>query len=149
MHLNAPMPLFWNTPENTTLLNLLDKRWNMGTWRGSLMRRKFGINCSISSKTIKIVFKKAYWPHIMGPNLHWTKWRRPLFKYAFRQGKFVSPYLAPKPLRWWMIWLKIPTQNRNWLSSGKAGDLELMVLKKAKLHQVGGEGFWDDTKISS
>ncbi len=85
----------------------------------------------------------------MGPNLRWTKWRQPLFKYAFRWGKFDSPYVAPKPSRWWMIWLKIPTLNRNWLSSSKAGDLELIVLKKAKLHQVGGEGFWDDTKISS
>ena len=33
-NLNAQMPLFWNTPDNTTLLNLLEERWNMGTWKG-------------------------------------------------------------------------------------------------------------------
>ena len=33
-NLNAQMPLFWNTPNNTMLLNLLEERWNMGTWKG-------------------------------------------------------------------------------------------------------------------
>jgi hypothetical protein len=30
-NINASIPLFWNTPSNTTPLNLLKERWNMGT----------------------------------------------------------------------------------------------------------------------
>jgi hypothetical protein len=32
--------LFWNTPSNTMPLNLLKERWNLGTWKGWLMRRR-------------------------------------------------------------------------------------------------------------
>jgi hypothetical protein len=31
MNINVLIPLFWNTPSNTTPLNLLKERWNMGT----------------------------------------------------------------------------------------------------------------------
>jgi hypothetical protein len=31
MNINVLNPLFWNTPENTTPLNLLEERWNMST----------------------------------------------------------------------------------------------------------------------
>jgi hypothetical protein len=33
-NLNAQMPLFRSTPDNTTLLNLLEERLNMGNWKG-------------------------------------------------------------------------------------------------------------------
>ncbi len=61
-------------------------------------RNSWALTSAYQVELYSIVLTEVYKPHVMEPHLHWKKWRWPLFKYAFRWGKFGSPYVALKPL---------------------------------------------------